>query len=171
MAERKTIRKWFWVWDFDKEERWLNEMAQQGWILAEVGWCRYTFEKGEPGSYIIRLQMRAPDEEYLSFMEELGAEYVGRMAQWIYFRRSAEEGPFELYSDIQSRLDHLNWIGRMLLALGVMNLVVGLVNLFNSSVAAPVGAVNLLGATLLMYALGRIHGKVEQLERERELHE
>ncbi len=24
---RKTIRKWFWAWDTDKEEKWLNEMA------------------------------------------------------------------------------------------------------------------------------------------------
>jgi hypothetical protein len=31
--------------------------------------------------------------------------------------------------------------------------------------------VNLLCATLLMYGLGRIHGKKEALEKERELHE
>ena len=36
MAERKTVRKWFWVWDFDKEERWLNEMAMSGWLLVQV---------------------------------------------------------------------------------------------------------------------------------------
>lgn len=168
MAERKTIRKWFWVWDFEKEERWLNEMAMQGWILAEVGFCRYVFERGEPGSYIIRLQMRSPDADYLGFMEELGAEYVGRVFQWIYFRRNAEQGPFEIFSDTKSMLDHLNWIGRMLLVIGMANLLIGVVNCFNYS---PVGAINILGATLLMYALGRIHGKAEQLERQRELHE
>ena len=30
MTERKTVWKWFWVWDFEKEERWLNEMALAG---------------------------------------------------------------------------------------------------------------------------------------------
>ena len=42
----KTVWKWYFVWDFEKEEEWLNEMAEQGWILSSVGWCRYTFTKG-----------------------------------------------------------------------------------------------------------------------------
>ena len=28
MKEKKTVFKLFFVWDFEKEERWLNEMAQ-----------------------------------------------------------------------------------------------------------------------------------------------
>ena len=24
MSETKTLHKWFWVWEFEKEERWLN---------------------------------------------------------------------------------------------------------------------------------------------------
>ncbi len=168
MAERKTVRKWFWVWDFDREERWLNQMAMQGWALAEVGFCRYTFEKCEPGEYIVRLQMQQNDPDYVAFLEEIGAEYVGRVVQWIYVRRRAEEGPFELFSDTQSRLDHLQWIARMLLAVGVMNLVIGIVNALSGN---PIGAVNVALATLLMYGLGRIHGKVEQLKQDRELTE
>ena len=168
MAERKTIRRWFWVWDFDKEERWLNQMAAQGWALAEVGFCTYTFERCEPGAYIIRLQMKQSDPDYVAFLEELGAEYIGRVVQWIYVRRRAEEGSFELFSDIASRLEYLQWIARMLLAGGMMNLVIGVVNAFNAS---PIGAVNVALATLLMYGLGRIHGKIEALELERELHE
>lgn len=38
---RKVIRKVFMVWDFDKEEAWLNEMAAKGLSLVSVGWCRY----------------------------------------------------------------------------------------------------------------------------------
>ena len=33
MSERKTIHRVFWEWDFEKEERWLNEMAMNGWAL------------------------------------------------------------------------------------------------------------------------------------------
>jgi len=43
MAERKVIRKWVWVWDFEKEERWLNEMALSGWALCHVSFCKYFF--------------------------------------------------------------------------------------------------------------------------------
>ena len=48
-------------------------------------------------------------------------------------------------------------------------MVIGLANAFNP--AARIGWVNLLCATLLMYGLGRIHGKKEALEKERLLHE
>ena len=168
MAERKTIRRWYWVWDFDKEERWLNEMAMQGWALAEVGFCRYVFEKCEPGEWIVRLQMKQSDPDYVEFLEELGAEYIGRVVQWIYVRRRAEEGSFELFSDIASRLEYLQWIARMLLAGGMMNLVIGVVNAFSGN---AVGAINVLLATLLMYGLGRIHGKMESLEEKSGLQE
>ena len=35
--ERKIVKKWIWIWDFDKEERWLNTMAPSGWVLGKVG--------------------------------------------------------------------------------------------------------------------------------------
>jgi hypothetical protein len=168
MSERKTVRKWFWVWDFDKEERWLNEMALEGWVLDGVGWCTYHFKKCEPGEYTVRLEMRPYDEGYVSFMEETGAEFVGRMMMWIYFRKKVEDGAFDLYSDIDSKIAHLDRIGKMLAIIGGANLAIGILNSFNPS---HVGWLNLVCATVLMYGLGRIHGKKEALELDRQLRE
>ena len=39
--ERKIIKKWFWVWEFEKEEQWLNTMAQSGLVLDKLGVCKY----------------------------------------------------------------------------------------------------------------------------------
>ncbi len=169
MSERMTVRKWIWVWDFDKEEQWLNTMAQQGWVLDRVGFCRYEFVKCEPGEYIVRLEMREHDDGYLSFMADTGAEYVGRMVKWIYFRRKAAYGPFDIFSDLDSRLAHLKRISGMLRFIGIANLVIGLANTMNPVV--DMSWVSLLCATLLMYALGRIEGKEEALERDRLLME
>ena len=169
MNERKIVRKWYWVWEFDKEERWLNSMAQQGWVLDRVGFCRYEFVRCEPGEYIVRLEMREHDEGYLSFMADTGAEYVGRMVKWIYFRRKAELGAFDIFSDLDSRIAHLDGIRKTLKGVGIANLVIGLANSINPYV--PLGWINLLAATLLMYALGRIEGKQEALERDRLLME
>ena len=169
MAERKTVHKWMWVWDFEKEERWLNEMAMEGWALCEVGFSKYVFERTQPGEYIIRPELHSDDEEYIGFMRDTGAEVAGRRFAWIYFRRKSELGAFDIFSDIDSRIGHLDRIGRMLAVIGGANLIIGFVNSFNPVV--KIGWVNLLVATLLMYALGRIHGKKGALEKERALRE
>ena len=168
MENRKTIRKWVWVWDFDKEEEWLNEMAMNGWVLESVGLCTYNFVRCEPGEYSVRLEMHPYDESYLAFMRETGAEYVGRMMLWIYFRKKTADGPFDLFSDIDSKISHLDRIAKMLTVVGGANLVIGIANTLSP---ARLGWVNLLCATLLMYALGRIQGKKDELMRERRLHE
>ena len=56
----------------------------------------------------------------------------------------------------------------MLTVIGGLNLVMGILNSINGN---GIGWVNLLCATLLMYALGRIHGKKEALEKNRQLME
>lgn len=164
MQERRIIHKWIWVWEFDKEEAWLNEMANTGWVLDRVGFCKYTFVKSEPEEYTVRLEMHDHDQGYIDFVEETGAEYVGRMARWIYFRKRTENGRFEIFSDIDSRIQHLDRIGKMLTIVGIANLLIGIANTFNY---INIGWINLLCATLLMYGLGRIHGKKESLERDR----
>ena len=164
MSERKTIRKIFLAWDFEKEERWLNEMAEAGWALDGVGFCTYHFVSCDPGAYTVRLEMHEVDPDYLAFMEETGAEYVGRVMQWVYFRRAAALGSFDLFSDLDSRIAHLGRIGSCLGILGAANLAIGMAN----TVGSPhLSWINLLCATLLMYGLGRIHGKLEALREKR----
>ena len=168
MMESRTMHKWYWVWEFEKEDDWLNDMALNGWVLDSVGFCTYRFVRCEPGEYSVHTEMHPADEGYVDFMRETGAEYVGRMMMWMYFRKKTADGHFDLFSDIDSRISHLDKIGKMLSIVGGANLLIGLANTFSP---ARFGWINLLCATLLMYALGRIHGKKEALERERMLHE
>ena len=169
MAERKTIRKWFWVWDFEEQERWLNEMAEEGWALTGVGFCRYEFEKTEPNEYTIRLELKQPDDNYISFVEETGAEYIGKApASWLFFRRKSELGQFDLISGIDSKIQHLQGIYRLLLIIGAMNIFIGISNQINpSTLASKMGLLNLFCAMGLMYGAGRIKGRIDYLEKER----
>ena len=165
--ETKKVTKWYWVWDYEKEELWLNAMAQEGWALQRVGFATYYFERTEPGEYVVRLECRKKDEGYVSFVTDMGAEYVGRIAMWVYFRRKAELGEFELNGDLDSRIEQLTTIGRMLLLVGIGNLLIGLSNLRYNGL----GGINLICAGVLAYAYGRIQGKKDELQRERQLHE
>ncbi|MBQ6477777.1 MAG: DUF2812 domain-containing protein [Erysipelotrichaceae bacterium] len=174
MTERRTEYRWFWVWDFEKEERWLNEMAANGWALVDVEYCKYTFEKTEYNEYTVRLEMHPSDENYITFMEDTGAEYIGRVLQWMYFRKRSELGSFDIFSDLDSRISHVRRIHMMILTLGLANLAIGIVNLsigIFSTRNSFVAIFNLLVATLLMYGVGRMRGKIEYLENERRLRE
>ena len=179
MAETKTIWKLFFVWNYEKEERWLNEMAMSGWALVHAAWPgRFTFEACEPGEYTIRLEMNN-NESYVSFLEETGAEYIGRCLRWVYFRKKSALGPFDLFSDMDSRIAHLKRIETLLRILGVLLLASGLMNMFIAAADnsgydgfnAVVSAFNLLVCALMIYGLGRIQGKKEDLEKDRLLHE
>jgi len=133
---RRTIRKLFFVWDFDKEEKWLNEMAAKGLCLVSVGFCKYEFEDCVPGEYRICLQLldklpKHPEmQKYIEFMEQTGAEHIGSFTRWVYFRRKASDGDFELFSDNTSRIKYLGSILSFIALIVGLNLYIGLYNLF-----------------------------------------
>lgn len=171
--KRRSIRKWFWVWDFDKEEKWLNDMARRGWVLDGVGFAKYDFIACEPGEYAVRLEMpehmpaSAECQDYIDFIEETGAEYIGNFIKWVYFRKKTAEGPFDLFSDIDSRVKHLERITKMLAGIALINLPIGINNLRYGGM----GMINIACAALLGYACMKLNRKKEALSKERSLHE
>lgn len=133
---RTTIKKFFFVWDFDKEEKWLNEMAAKGLCLVSVGFCKYEFEDCLPGEYRICLQLldklpRHPEmQKYIEFMEETGAEHVGSFTRWVYFRKKALDGDFQLFSDHTSKVKYMRAMLSFVALIVGLNLYIGLYNLF-----------------------------------------
>ena len=137
------IRKIF--YDFEKEEKWLNEMSAKGFALVDYSWCKYVFEDAPQGEYIYRLEflekpLNAPQsQEYIRFMEEAGAEFVDSYFRWVYFRRKASEGEFDIYTDIDSRIKHYSRIRNLFLILAAVNFVVGMFNLMHGFYETSVG--------------------------------
>lgn len=178
---RKTIRKWFWVWDFDKEEQWLNEMASKGLCLMGVGWCRYEFEDCAPGEYSIRLELLKetpahPESiKYIAFLEDTGAEHVGSWLRWIYMRKKKTEGEFHLHSDRESRIQHLTRIIQFIGLLTGVNLYTGMYNLYlfftwNMGVNL-LGLINLLISIIYVLGLLKLWRKRQLLKEEQVIFE
>ena len=107
-------------YDFEKLEIWLNEMAQQGWMMESFFAGLFKFSKGTPGEYIYRAELlpyRAGSPKnlpYLHFLEGIGAEIVATWVKWGVYRRKACEGAFDVYSDIESRIKHYRRVSRFL---------------------------------------------------------
>lgn len=177
---KKVINKWFWIWDFDKEEKWLAEMSAKGMQLTDVGYCRYTFENGQPNEYDYRLELLEDlptvqnSVEYIRFMEETGAEYLGSVMRWVYFRKKHTGQGFDLFSDLDSRLKHIQ---RILFLAGILTLVesFSLLTFVRIAGQSPFywGGVTFLGVLtlLLVFGLSKILGIYRILQKERSLHE
>jgi len=126
-----------WIMDYEKEEKWLNEMASKGLNFSDFSFPgRYTFVEGIPGEYVYRLEFlnKTPanieSQSYIKFVESTGAEMVGSYLRWIWFRKKATEGPFVLYSDNISKINHYKRIVYFIGIIGGLNISCGLFNLF-----------------------------------------
>ncbi|MGM9567032.1 MAG: DUF2812 domain-containing protein [Clostridia bacterium] len=179
---KQRIRKLFWAWEFEKEEQWLNQAAAEGRALTDVGFCRYDFEPCPSGAYEYRLEFlehfptHKESADYIRFMEETGAEYVGSVQRWVYFRKAVQNGPFEIYSDANSKINHFKRIRALLLCLVVLEFSVSLLNLgigvvnssaFNIGVALP----NFLLGLLILYGALFFTRIINRLKKEQFLHE
>ena len=179
---RQVIRKLFWAWEFDKEEQWLNDMAAKGKALVSARYLTYEFEDSAPGEYAVRLEMleHAPTspegQQYIEFVESTGAEYVGKVMKWVYFRKKTADGPFELHGDNATRIKHLGGIIRLLKPLMALNVGCGVYNLcigigLNSVVNVVCAAASGAVAWLLYRGLVKLNDKKQRLEKEAQLFE
>ena len=178
----RTIKKVFFVWEYEKEEKWLNEMSALGLQLCGVGFCTYHFEEATPGEYVYRLEMldnwptHVESIQYIRFLEETGVEHVGSILRWVYFRKKTNGEAFDIYSDVSSRISHLN---RMLLLLGIVaatNLVASfnmLHSWIRSGASSPliILSVCFTASLLVGYGFVRICLKKRKLKKEKVLRE
>ena len=114
----KNIKK---VWNFftiaqwEEEEKWLSDMARNGWNLVRIDFLlRYVFERGAAGEYIYKLDLpdnleRGMDEQqYCDFLKECGIDVVCRQKQWLFLRKKAADGPFAEKDDLLAKLQITN---------------------------------------------------------------
>lgn len=178
---RRTIHKWFWAWSFDKEEKWLNEMAAKGLVLVAIGFCKYTFDDCMPGEYNVRLELlenvpvHAESQQYIKFLEDTGAEYLGSVMRWGYFRKKTDDGEFDLYSDNPSRIVHLNRILTLIGIVGGLNIFAGVSSISRYFVVGRdgsfMGIINLCLGLFVAYGFVQVFLKKRKLKKQQNLFE
>ena len=110
------------TFDKDDEQAWLNDFCQQGWAMTGFIAGFFTFTPCQPGEFIYQLDLlpgsglRSCDyDQYAEFMEETGVEVVQRWFRWVFLRKRAADGPFQIYTDIDSQIQVYRRIRQMFL--------------------------------------------------------
>lgn len=103
------MKKWKFFLDLDKEEKWLNEMAKQGWILARKS-LRYKFERGE--EKLIKIDYRTFKskkdlEDYLLLFEDSGWTHLAgdKSSGRQYFMKEDSNANDDIFSDQRSKAE------------------------------------------------------------------
>lgn len=166
------------LFDKDREQSWLDQMCRRGWAMVSFFAGVYTFVPCQPGEFIYQIDLLpgrgfTPEdpEGYTSFMEDTGVEVLRRWARWVYLRRRAAEGPFAIYTDVDSQIQMYARIRAMFLwGLGLelccsVSLWTGLQRggIFFYCVALPY----LLILAAFLRAAIRCSRKIRELERSR----
>ena len=178
---KTIIRKAY--FDFENEEKWLNEMSAKGFALMDYTWCRYVFTDCQPGEYIFRLELleylpnHPVSQKYLRFLEESGVEHIASYIRWVFLRRKASDGAFDIYSDADSKIKHYKRIIMLNLFIlpitmfsGLLNILTG-IGAWHSNIQNPfnlyAGIFCTIVGTIPLVMIYRYRKKTKRLKKDR----
>ena len=105
----KITRKLFTPDQYEKEEKYLNEMSMKGYHLVKVIVFKYYFEKGEAKNYNYQIDYieKNKTKDYGQLLNDAGWEKVTTLAvfdgEWLYLRKESESNMEErIFSDQES---------------------------------------------------------------------
>jgi len=132
MKEVNQMRVFKVFFDIEKEERWLNEQLQKGYLCTNIsGLGIYTFEKTDR-SYVMRLDYqdylpKRKFEEYKGIYEDFGWILIkgSRLSGVRYWQKEADDQN-EIFSDRESMgnyykriMSYSFWLGLLCLAISM----------------------------------------------------
>lgn len=174
--------------DFEKEEKWLNGMAEKGMNFIDFKLPgRYLFEEGKPGEYVYRLELlehrpkHPQSKAYIEFMEETGVELVATYFRWAWFRKKTADGLFDLYTDYSSRIQHYQRVSWFVGSAGLLNFIVALNNFLvgllytgphnNGYLNVYISPINFVVAIMCAKALTTYLKQIKKFKKESLIHE
>ena len=123
--------------DKDKETQWLNEMSQKGWAMTGFFAGFYRFEPCEKGKYTYQIdfgnEFFSVSDDYREFMSDSDIEIIQSWGFWVFLRKLSSEGGFQLYTDVDSQIEHYKKIRNMFKAVTVLELICLFIELFSAS--------------------------------------
>lgn len=110
---------------FEKEEKWLEKMSEQGWLLCKNGFF-YHFEKAEPMHRTIRMDYRefrkdSDFSSYISMFEDSGWRHLaGKKGSGNqYFLKAGPDSTDDIFSDGASKAGRYKRLADMYLCFAI----------------------------------------------------
>lgn len=118
------VYKFFTIGEYEKKEKWINNMCSKGYALKGCNICKFYFEPCNPNEYYYSLELlenlpsSTSNEDFLNFLQdEWNIEYVCKYRNWVFFRRKKSQGKFSLFPDISTKICYLKRILRFRFAI------------------------------------------------------
>lgn len=180
---QETIRmvRLYGAWAWEKEEKWLNRMAQKGWLMTDIKFLVYKFRRVQPGiNWIYQLDYNGLSgeelEEYKQIFRDAGWDYVTHFASWHYFRANGDEVKAKMiHTNNESRIKMLWRVLSLILLAGLPSYIWMMTTGRYLQTFSESGTFTLMDAALifvmlligvLAYAIIRLFLKIMQLKRE-----
>ena len=124
--------------DKGAEEKWLNQMAADGWAMESFFGGIYQFSACEKGAYTYRVdfgdKLFSISEDYRELMQDAGIQIVQTWGYWVILRKKTSEGAFMLYTDLASNIEHYQKIRRMFKIVTIIELICLFIELYVGAV-------------------------------------
>jgi hypothetical protein len=108
MNERKKVFRWWWGWNPETIESWLEREEGLGWNLVDISslGVNYSFIRGESRKVAYRFDFQAKaGYDYRRLLEDAGWSLVNEGSGWYYWRQEYSGRKPEMFTDVESLLD------------------------------------------------------------------
>jgi hypothetical protein len=153
------------VWQDDKEEDWLRDMARQGLHLVTANpFCRYVFRRGAPADVAYRLdygRRARKDSGYYELFQDAGWEHVLSCMGWEYWRKPVDVTEPQIYTDAASKAGRLRRVRSVMVAVGIPSLVAATNPVYmrrphSLSTASEIGLAAIVVTLAALYVFGYV---------------
>lgn len=108
MLEKKTIRKNFYISDFEEEQEFLSSQHNAGWRLTDTRGKKYLFEKCDKEAVIYQIDFNPKEQsksEYVQLFTDFGWEFITEKDGRFYFSKPALQCSEEkIFSDRETKI-------------------------------------------------------------------
>ncbi len=159
--------------DKDKEVAWLNKEASQGNSFIKFFLGFYFFEKTEEDKYqydIDLLTTYNDFDNFKSFMKESDIEVLSRWYKWVYVRKLNDNKLFELYSDLDSKIEHYQRIMKMFKVAFIIELICLFIEILVPLIENQMKLINFIFISLIVFFAIVLFGAYSKLSEKIEFY-